>query len=139
MAGVYGSLNSRADFQRVLAKALDFAQRRDAAFPGEPAVAAIRAQLEAMRDWTKDDRTPTDIERGRIRIGPIVVRELSDTGDAAIEQWVWQLGCLWNYFQTWPTDDEAAKSTDKEALPLLKRVRENREAARQWHDSQKKP
>jgi hypothetical protein len=137
MAGMYGQLNSRADFQRVLNEAIDFAKQRDTQFPGDPAVQVIQAQLEKMREWTENGRTPTDVERGRITVGMVAAREMSDTQNPDVDDWVGKISVLWNFFEAWPTDEEAASSTRSESVALLAKIDQNREAARRWHASQK--
>jgi hypothetical protein len=49
-------------------------------------------------------------------------RELSDTGRPETEEWVQQLTELDNFFQGWPSDAEAASSTDEDVLKLLEKI-----------------
>ncbi|HEY6878169.1 MAG TPA: immunity protein Tsi6 family protein [Polyangiales bacterium] len=136
---MYGQLNSRADFQRVLGEAIDFADQRDVAYPGDPALQVIKAQLEKMREWTENDRVPTDVERGRITVGMVAAREMSDTNDPEVDNWVDKVSVLWNFFEAWPTDAEASSSIRSDAVALLAKIDHNREAARRWHAQQKEP
>jgi hypothetical protein len=113
MAGVYGEIDSRAGFHRVLREATEIAQRVLAPHPENAVMARIGRELEAMKRWTDNGREPTESERKSIDVGLIAVRELSgatdDVGDLADK-----LSSLNNYFEDWPTDAEAASATDDE-------------------------
>jgi hypothetical protein len=130
MAGVYGRLNSRADFFRVLAKALDTARRGLAIEPRSRTTQIALRQLEAMQAWTANGRAPTADEQNRIDVGVLAGRELSDTGRPETEEWVQQLTELDNYFQGWPTDTEAAASTGADVLPFLEKIDKRRSLGR---------
>jgi hypothetical protein len=122
MAGVYGRLNSRADFHRVLAEAIATARRGLAIEPNSRVTQVAARQLEAMKAWTANGRTPTAVEQTRIDVGVLAGRELSDTGRPETEEWVQQLTELDNFFQGWPSDAEAASSTDEDVLKLLEKI-----------------
>lgn len=122
MAGIYGPLNSRADFRRMLDRALATAKRGLAVEPKSSVTQVAARQLEAMRLWTDNGRSPTEDEQRRIDIGVLAARELSDTGRPETEEWADQLKLLYNFFQGWPTDREAASSTDADLLPLLEKI-----------------
>jgi hypothetical protein len=131
MAGIYGQINSRADFQRVLAQALDTARRGLASAPNSYVTQIAARQLEAMQAWTANGRTPSADEQNRIDVSVLAGRELRDTGRSETEEWVQQLTDLDNYFQAWPTDREAASSTGSasEALALLEKIRNRKTKA----------
>lgn len=126
MAGVYGRLNSRADFFRVLAEALDTARRGLAIEPRSHMTQIALRQLEAMQAWTANGRTPTADEQNRIDVGVRAGRELSDTGRPETEEWVQQLTELDNYFQGWPTDAEAASSAASDVVGFLEKIDKRR-------------
>lgn len=126
MAGVYGRLNSRADFFRVLAEAIATARRGLAIEPNSPVTQIALRQLEAMQAWTANGRTPTAAEQNRIDVGVLAGRELSDTGRPETDEWVQQLTELDNYFQGWPSDAEAATSTEADILAFLAKIDQRR-------------
>jgi hypothetical protein len=111
MAGAYGEINSRVDFQRVLREATDFARRVLARTPDNPIMKQILKELDAMKRWSENGRTPTDGERKRINVGLIAARELSET-TGEVNKFAEKLSSLNNYFEDWPTDEEAASDTD---------------------------
>jgi len=135
MSGAFGRLNSRNDFQRSLADAISFVRSGRVGEPSDPARSLIEAQLDAMQTWTAGGRVPTPAERGRVAVGTRALREFSDTGDAEIEEWLEKLCELDSFLQGWPSDREAATSTDGDALALLRRAAENRAAAKAEHES----
>lgn len=111
MAGVYGEIDSRVDYHRVLREAADIARRILALGPGDRTMQRIDKELEAMRRWTEGGRDPSASERNTIDVGLIAVRELAEaTGDAA--KLADKLSFLNNYFEDWPTDEQAANATD---------------------------
>jgi hypothetical protein len=122
MAGIYGTLNSRADFRRMLDRALATAKKGLAIDPNSTVAQLAARQLEAMRKWTDNGRSPTEDEQRRIDIGVLAARELSDTGRPETEEWAKQLKLLYNFFQGWPTDQQAASSTAADLLPLLEKI-----------------
>ena len=111
MAGVYGEIDSRIDYQRVLREAMDIVRGILARTPENGTMQHIDKELDAMRRWTENGREPSHTERSRIDVGLVAVRELSEAagevGDLAEK-----LSALNNYFEDWPTDDEAANATD---------------------------
>jgi len=111
MGGLYGEIDSRADFDRVLKEARTITRRLLRASPDNPAIAAIDTQLDAMERWAAGGE-PTRDERERINVGLVAVRELDadrqdDSGELARK-----LCVLDNYAREWPTDDQAASATD---------------------------
>ncbi|MGA7917645.1 MAG: hypothetical protein WCA00_20595 [Candidatus Acidiferrales bacterium] len=111
MAGVYGEINSRIDFHRVLNDATVLARSILARAPQHPAMERIEKQLDAMKRWSASSRTPTDGERRSIDVGLVAAREFDGaTGD--LQQLAEKLFALNNYFEDWPTDEKAARATD---------------------------
>jgi hypothetical protein len=71
----------------------------------------IDKELDAMRRWTENGREPSHSQRSRIDVRLIAARELSEaTGE--VGELAGKLYALNNYFEDWPTDDEAANATD---------------------------
>jgi hypothetical protein len=81
-----------------------------------------RREANADVSTTANGRTPTAVEQTRIDVGVLASRELSDTGLPETEEWVQQLTELDKFFQGWPTDAEAASSTDEDVLKLLEKI-----------------
>jgi hypothetical protein len=113
MAGVYGEINSKADFHRVLGEATEIARRILTGTPENAMMQRIQKQLDAMKRWTEKGRKPTDGERRNIDVGLVAAREFSgETGD--LGELAQKLFALNNYFEDWPTDEEAASATDED-------------------------
>jgi hypothetical protein len=95
-------IQSRAEFFVILAQAqLQVAALREQT-PGYPVWGSIEKQLEAMRNWTKDGRTPAAIERASIDIGLLAVRELDPAQDIGRYHFTQALHGLDYYFSHWP-------------------------------------
>ena len=111
MGGVYGAINSRADFQRMLDEAREIT-RRMLKVSMDPTIKVIDTQLDAMQRWTANDREPTADERKTISVGVIAARSLDAewTDDAGML--ARKLFPLANFWDEWPTDDQAANATD---------------------------
>lgn len=102
MARTY--INSRADFFKVLDQATAEIKKRVAAAPGLQTWDVLDMQLDAMKRWTDQGRTPIQQERDRITIGTIAVRELEPAYDKPtyqLTQWLHELN---GYFVEWPPD-----------------------------------
>jgi hypothetical protein len=112
MAGMYGEIDSRKDFERVLKVALSTAKKLLAASRQADTLRPVEAQLEAMQRWSAHGRVPTDDERESIDVGLIAARELENSGDPTVDRFREELQWLNNYFEDWPSDDEAANATD---------------------------
>jgi hypothetical protein len=112
MAGEYGEIDSRNDFFRVLGECQKICGDILRVQPKNQIIEVIDTELDAMWRWTQNDREPTEDERKSIDIGLIAVRELENSGDPTIDALADKLGALNNYFEDWPTDDEAANATD---------------------------
>lgn len=112
MAGVYGEIDSRADFDRILHDAIARSKRYVAQTPRWDPIEVIDTQLDAVLRWTSAGRQPTEQERESIDMSLIASRELLPTDDADMQRFVDELTWLHNYFEDWPTDDAAASATD---------------------------
>jgi hypothetical protein len=111
MAGVYGEINSRADFHRILGEATDVVRGILAQSPKDEVMLRIQMELEAMANWTAGGREPSEEERSSIDIGLVAVRELE--GVPWVDQnFLDKLHVLNSYFEDWPTDEQAASATD---------------------------
>ena len=113
LAGVYGEINSRRDYHRVLSEALDIAQRILAKQPNYAVMQRIHTELEGMKKSTENSGEPSKSERKNVDVGLIAAREFENAkGElAALAD---KLYCLNNYFESWPTDEKAAAATDKD-------------------------
>src|SRR5271168_2510065 len=82
MAGVYGEINSKSDYQRVLREASSIVIRVLEGTPNSGIMQGVKKQLEAMKRWTDGGRKPSEIERRNIDVGVVAARELSEaTGE----------------------------------------------------------
>jgi hypothetical protein len=79
VSGVYGEIDSRADFERVLGEATEIAHRV-LKLGRNPIMEAIVQQLDAIGRWTSAGRAPSEGERREITLGLIAVRELDADG-----------------------------------------------------------
>jgi hypothetical protein len=112
MGGVYGEINSRADFFRVLGEARALARKLLQRSPGDPTLLSINRQLEAIAGWTAGGREPTKQERKSLDMSVRAVRELSNSGDPVVDRFSTTIMELDAYFEDWPTDEQAASATD---------------------------
>jgi len=108
---VYGEINSRADFERVLQEALAIASsmltgRRN------PVIEAVVEQLTWMARACGGGREPSADERGKVNVGLIAVRELDADREDDSGLLARKLCALDNYFTEWPTDEQAGSATD---------------------------
>jgi hypothetical protein len=110
MAGVYGEINSRADFQSVLDKAITDGKALLAKRPGDETIDVIVRQLEAVKIWSANGRTPIKEERETIDMGVRASRELEGDDDAYA--WTRAIYALDAYIEDWPSDEKAANATD---------------------------
>jgi hypothetical protein len=74
MAGVYGEINSRRDYRRVLREASDITQRILAKQPNYAAMQRIRTEPDGMKKWTENGREPSKRERKSLDVGLIAAR-----------------------------------------------------------------
>lgn len=112
MAGVYGQIDSRADFHRVLAEAIATGKKLLAQAPADETIEVIDTQLDAVQRWTAQGRTPSADERKSLDMGLRAVRELEPITDLEMHAWVQKLYALESYFEDWPDDATAASATD---------------------------
>jgi hypothetical protein len=112
VGGVFGEIDSREAFFRVLAEARALTADLVRASPAHGVARSLAGQLDAMKQWTDAGRAPTDEERGRITVGLIAARELDQPHDARIVALAAKLHALQQYFEAWPSDAEAASATD---------------------------
>jgi hypothetical protein len=111
MAGVYGAINSRADFFRVLGEATEIIRRMVASRSSDAAMLRIEKELAAMRQWSDFGSEPSEEQRKSIDVGLIAVREL-ENAEGVVADLANKLSELNNYFEDWPTDVQAANATD---------------------------
>jgi hypothetical protein len=119
MAGAYGSVDSRADFFRVLGEAMEIVRRILASRPNDAIMVRIERQLDAMRQWSDFGRDPTEEQRKSIDVGLIAVREL-ENATGVVADLADKLSELNNYFEDWPTDEQAANATEDDFYDDLK-------------------
>ncbi|MGA7855339.1 MAG: hypothetical protein WCA15_18610 [Candidatus Acidiferrales bacterium] len=113
MAGVYGDINSRVDFHRVLHEASIIARGILTRTPQDATIQRILKQLDAMDRWSANSRTPTEGERRSVDVGLIAAREF-DGAKGELNDLAEKLFALNNYFEDWPTDEAAASATDED-------------------------
>lgn len=99
----HGSIASRDDFFRVLAEVQGVTRRLLGYSPDEPTLRSIAGQLEAMRRWTAEGRTPRPEERSSLDFGARSARGLAGEG-AILEALARKLFALQDYFVAWPSD-----------------------------------
>ena len=110
MAGVYGEINSRADFFNALSDATATVSGMLKSAPGEETLAAILRQLQAIAGWTANGREPKRDERESIDIAVRASREYE--GETRMYGLTRRLYAIDSYFADWPTDERAANATD---------------------------
>lgn len=110
MSGIYGEINSRADFQAVLDRAIADGKVLLIDRSADETIDAVVRQLEAVKARSANGRTPTKEERESIDIGVRVSRELE--GDDKAYPWTRALYALDAYIEDWPSDEKAANATD---------------------------
>jgi hypothetical protein len=113
MAGVYGEINSRVDFHRMLHDASIIARGILTRTPQDATMLRIQKQLDAMARWSSNGRTPTDGERRSVDVGLVAAREF-DGATGELNELAEKLFSLNNYFEDWPTDEEATSATDED-------------------------
>ncbi|MBW2454714.1 MAG: hypothetical protein JRI68_09390 [Deltaproteobacteria bacterium] len=96
-------LTSRDEFHAKLAEMLAEVGRLISERPKNEVLDTIEIQLDAMRRWTADGRTPTKEDRAWPELGPISFTQLDpkqeDLEFSAIKPWLSELH--W-YFYDWP-------------------------------------
>jgi len=113
MGGVYGEIDSRAAYHRILGEATEIVLGILKQRPDDDTMQRLAEELDAMKRWSKNERVPSDGERGSIDVGLVAARALS--GATGVEgDLVQKLFALNNYFEDWPTDEEAANAKDED-------------------------
>ena len=100
-------IKSRAEFFDVLESTIAIAKARAEHVPAFGPYQTVLAQLQAMRNWKADGRTPEQEERDRIDIGLIAVREIDEQADDESAEFHELLLQLDGYFCEWPEDEPA--------------------------------
>src|SRR5262245_24355031 len=118
----HGSIASRDDFFRVLAEVQGFTRRLLGYSPDEPTLRSIAGQLEAMRRWTADGRTPRSEEGSSLDFGTRSGRALAGD-DAILDALARKLFALQDYFVAWPSDVPLPPAPPRGARMAL-RIRE---------------
>lgn len=114
MAGEYGEIHSRVDYERILGEATELVKGFLTKSPDYEVMQRIARELEAMKRWSEGGREPTEGERESIDIGLLAVREFAD-GPEELAELSEKLFELNNYFEDWPTDEEAASRTKEDS------------------------
>ena len=114
----HGSIESRDDFFRLLGEVQVVMRRLLGYSPDEPTLRSIAGQLESMRRWTAEGRTPRPEERGSLDFGARGARELG-TGGVLLEALVRKLFALQDYFKAWPSHEGALPAVEVEHRPRL--------------------
>lgn len=70
------SLGSFEEFDRALAGARAEVDAMALAEPDDRAIASVKAQLQALHEWTRGGRCPSQDEKDRLNFGMIASREL---------------------------------------------------------------
>ena len=94
-------VRSRAEFFSVLESTLEEVTQLTETERRVGIWKTIKAQLEAMTEWSADGRAPTAKERQRLTIGIIVVRELEPAYDPGLYRLTQRLHELSGYFYNW--------------------------------------
>ena len=69
-------MNTFEEFDRALAAARVEVDTMAAAEPDDRAILSVRLQLEALHEWTRGGRCPSQDEKDRLNFGAIASREL---------------------------------------------------------------
>src|ERR1019366_2962131 len=102
MGGLYGEIDSRADFERLLEEARTITRRMLKVQPDNPVIETIDTQLDAMARWTANGAEPTPADRETIRVGLIAVRELDADRQDESGELARKLCALDNYSRSGP-------------------------------------
>jgi Tsi6 len=122
MPGLYGEINSRADFFAMLDDAIEVTAAMLAHSPSSPVPLSASKQLAAIKQWTANGREPTLDERYRITIGVMAARELDDYSrpdDSPLTRYQHKLSAINNYVEGWPDDAVAANPPADESERLF--------------------
>jgi hypothetical protein len=112
MGGIYGTIDSREAFFRVLEEARALTARISGGRGDDPTLATLARQLDVMARFRDLGRAPTPAERAHIQVGVIAVRELDADRPDESGELARKLHALGNYVDDWPSDEAAASATD---------------------------
>jgi len=93
------SLKSFAEFDALLVAAREEVAAMLLSEPGDGAIVSVNRQLEALHDWTRGGRCPSQPEKDRLNFGLIASREL-DTYPVADK--LYELASFMVYWQAPP-------------------------------------
>jgi hypothetical protein len=71
-------VNTFDEFDRALARARTEIDAMSKAEPEDRAIESVRLQLEALHEWTRGGRCPSQDEKDRFNFGRVASRELDD-------------------------------------------------------------
>ena len=108
-------IQDRAGFFRALDDAIADSRRLGGAPPGFAPLETILYQLEMIKVWTANGRTPTKQERRSITMGITVVRELEPAPTDELFHYTELIHELSFYFKLWWDDAEWAAMDDKDS------------------------
>jgi hypothetical protein len=114
MAGIFGEINSRADFFRELELAKKDVSRLLKRLPYEDTLRSISKQLDAIETWTANSRTPTKKERTSLDMRLRMFREYEMTDDVEIATFRRRVSGIHSYVELWPTDRIASDPDNAE-------------------------
>ena len=106
-------IQNRADFFQSIDRAIADTKRLRGTPPWAPLESILR-QLEAMKQWTANGRTPTKDERRSIQIWRTVSRELEPAANDELYDYTQLLTELTFYFKLWWDDAEWAAMDTKD-------------------------
>lgn len=117
MAGIFGDdINDRAQFFEQLALAEHECSALIQKHPDEEELVAVQRQLQAIRAWTHQGRTPTVKERESLDMGLRLFREYEMTDDDELAVFRDRISVLHSYLEAWPTDRVAADPNNDDYL-----------------------
>jgi hypothetical protein len=116
VAGLYGEIDSRADFFSALARAKVDVVKLRARLPSDETLLSVQRQLDAITAWTANGRAPTLEDREKISMGIRMDREFEVTNDIEIYDFRELIGDINNYMDDWPDDSVAADPDNDDDL-----------------------
>jgi hypothetical protein len=117
MAGIFGDeISSRADFFRLLDEARKMVAALLPRWRNEDSLSSVGVQLDAIKQWTANGRTPAPDERSKIGMGLRMTREFGEERDPEIQQLRQAVMSLDHYVKYWPDD---ATASDPDNIRLI--------------------
>jgi uncharacterized protein YqcC (DUF446 family) len=110
MSMPWGVIQRRSDFWPTLAASIEYCEGPQ--FPVPYFAQSCSRSLRAILAWCANGREPRYPERGTIRMGWVIGREMDDAGLPRAGEWADmadRLIGLTNYFEWWPTDEQIAR------------------------------